>query len=287
MSATDSPLRYPGGKACLSEVMRSIIQHNSLGHCEYAEPFAGGAGLALRLLFSGVVSKIHLNDLDPAIWAFWHSVLWETEELANRIASATITIDEWRRQRDVLAKQVEADVVDLGYAAFFLNRTNRSGIIKGAGVIGGLDQKGNYLIDCRFNRADLAGRVRRIARYREKIRLTNLDAIEFLQGFDSAAKAPSIICIDPPYFSKGSSLYTNFYRAADHAMLAECAQTIRCPWVMTYDDAPQISELYAGHQKWRYSINYSVQRKRRGSELMIAAHNLSIPLSVTSSMSAA
>lgn len=226
MAYKDSPLRYPGGKATLHPLMREVIAHNSLRYCRYAEPFAGGAGLALRLLFDGVVAGIHLNDLDLAIWSFWHSVLNRTEDLASMIEAAPVTISEWRRQREIVLSGGNGDPLELGYAAFFLNRTNRSGIIKSAGVIGGLDQTGNYLIDCRFNRVDLAARVRRIGRYRDRIELTQLDALDFLDTFERDTAGPVFLCIDPPYFAKGSSLYSNFYRPEDHAVLAKRVQAI-------------------------------------------------------------
>ena len=44
-----SPLRYPGGKAQLFPLVRDIIVANRLNGATYIEPFAGGAGLALKL----------------------------------------------------------------------------------------------------------------------------------------------------------------------------------------------------------------------------------------------
>jgi DNA adenine methylase len=287
MAFTDSPLRYPGGKASLHHLMRDVIAHNSLRYCRYAEPFAGGAGLALRLLFDGVVSKVHLNDLDPAIWAFWHSVLDRTEELAAMIEAAPVTISEWRRHRETVMTGSAADPLELGFAAFFLNRTNRSGIIKSGGVIGGLDQTGNYLIDCRFNRPDLAGRVRRIGRYRDRIHLSRLDALEFLDAFERHVSGPVFLCIDPPYFAQGSSLYSNFYRPEDHAVLARRVQQLNQPWLMTYDDAPRILDLYGDRRRFRFSINYSAQNKRQGTELMVVSDDLDLPKSVEARLSAA
>lgn len=287
MAFTDSPLRYPGGKASLHPLMRDVIAHNSLRYCRYAEPFAGGAGLALRLLFDGVVSRIHLNDLDPAIWAFWHSVLDRTEELATMIEAAPVTIPEWRRQREIVMTGNSADPLELGFAAFFLNRTNRSGIIKSGGVIGGLDQTGNYLIDCRFNRADLAARVRRIGRYRDRIDLTQLDALAFLDAFERDVSGPVFLCIDPPYFAKGSSLYSNFYRQEDHAVLARRVQELRQPWLMTYDDVPRILDFYRARRCFRFNINYSAQLKRKGTELLILSDDLVLPRALEDSIAAA
>ena len=157
-----SPLRYPGGKLCLLDPISHILRLNSLERGHYAEPYAGGCGLALALLFNGFVSDIHINDVDRSIWAFWSAVLDDTEELIARMNRTRITLPEWRRQRAVQKNSAKADKMDLAFSTLFLNRTNRSGIIKNAGVIGGLLQDGDYTIDCRFNKEELERRIRRI-----------------------------------------------------------------------------------------------------------------------------
>ena len=177
-----SPLRYPGGKTCLYPLVSRILRDNRLERRHYAEPFAGGCGLALSLLYEGHVSDIHINDVDASIWAFWHAVLEHTDEFAYHIRKTPITIDEWRAQRETHEQMDEDDPVALGFAAFFLNRTNRSGIIKAAGVIGGLDQSGPYKLDCRFNRVRLERCVRRVAKYRNRIHLTRRDALGICSG---------------------------------------------------------------------------------------------------------
>lgn len=287
MAFTNSPLRYPGGKSALARTLRDIIVANDLRFCTYAEPFAGGCGLALRLLFDGVVARLSLNDLDPAIWAFWFSTLNHTEELASRIEAANVSVEAWHQHRAVLLEGSTDDIVSLGFAAFFLNRTNRSGIIKSGGIIGGLDQRGKYKIDCRFNRSELAGRVRRIGLYRERIELTRLDAVDFLNHFEEGGTESTLLCIDPPYFNKGSSLYSNFYRKEDHATLAQRVLRLTCPWIMTYDDAPQIQALYKDCPAYRFSINYSAQQKRVGTELMVHSAGLKIPYHIQRTMRAA
>ena len=209
MAHATSPLRYPGGKSCLFPLVSTILKANRLERKHYGEPFAGGCGLALSLLYEGHVSDIHINDVDPSIWAVWYSVLNHTDELTYMIAKTPITVDEWRQQREIhLAQNVNAPLA-LGFSTFFLNRTNRSGIIKAAGVIGGLKQTGPYKIDCRFNRDDLIRRVRRVAKYRSRIHLHRRDALAFIKDACDRLPATTFFCIDPPYFNKGSSLYTS------------------------------------------------------------------------------
>ena len=271
-----SPLRYPGGKSCLFELTSNLLKHNGLTHGHYAEPFAAGAGLALSLLYSGHVAEISINDIDPSIWAFWYAVLNETDELIHLIRTTSVTIDEWHRQREVHRGSTAVDPLLLGFAAFFLNRTNRSGVIKGGGVIGGFEQLGIYKIDCRFNVEDLVKRIRRVARYRSQIHLSKLDANDFL---DTCRDLPprSLLFIDPPYFKKGPGLYTSFYRPADHAALADRIGRIETPWVVTYDDTPEIRHLYSCHPQFSFNLHYSLNDKRIGQELLIASEAVGMP----------
>jgi DNA adenine methylase len=277
MARTASPLRYPGGKSTLLSLTASILRTNGLERIDYAEPYAGGCGLALSLLYGGHVSDIHINDIDAGIWAFWKCVLDQTDELAELIMQAPVTVDEWHRQREIHQATDRSDRLALGFSTFFLNRTNRSGIIKGGGVIGGLEQTGNYKIDCRFNRENLVDRIRRVKKYRSQIHLTNFDALTFLRRCKTRLPEYTFYCIDPPYFKKGSSLYTSFYKENDHADLAETVLEMESPWIVTYDDVPQIRGLYRDRRQYSFDINYSVQTKRIGTELLIASKGLKVP----------
>ncbi|WP_244178103.1 DNA adenine methylase [Gluconobacter albidus] len=271
-----SPLRYPGGKVCLYPLLCEILRINNLHRRRYAEPFAGGGGLALALLYSGVVSDIHLNDFDPAVWAFWYSAINHNDEFIHLVSNTPLTIDEWKRQRLTNLKQDTNDLLSLGFSTFYLNRTNRSGIIKGAGVIGGLNQDGNYKMDCRFNRDDLIRRLERIYKYREQINVTNLDAIQFIESYKYNT-GDILMCIDPPYFNKGKGLYTSFYEENDHKDLSILINNIETPWILTYDDTPEIRELYKRKRIFEFDINYSIETKRKGTEILVPSSGLRIP----------
>lgn len=259
------------------DLVANTLRLNGLAHGHYAEPYAGGCGLALSLLYGGFVSDIHINDIDPAVWSFWHCVLTDTDALIDLVERTPITIDEWRRQRAINKSGDLSDPLALGFSAFFLNRTNRSGVIGSGGVIGGLSQTGNYLMDCRFNREDLARRIRRVSRYVDHIHLTRLDALEFLDHCAAGLPAKSLLFVDPPYFKKGPELYTNFYKPADHASLAEKVLEVGLPWVVTYDDVDDIRRLYRDRRQYAFGINYSLNEKRVGAELLIVSKGLKAP----------
>ncbi len=276
MPVTDTPLRYPGGKSQLAPLVIDLLKTNDLLYGEYAEPFAGGAGIALTLLLNSYVSRIYLNDIDPAIHAFWHSVLHDTDALCQRVADIPVTMDEWHRQRAIYLDPTCTDLGDKGFATLFLNRTNRSGILRG-GVIGGLNQNGNYKLDCRFNRGDLVRKIRRIATHAEQIELSCLDAATFMATVVPRTSKNTLVNLDPPYYGKGPELYTNFYRHDDHAALAGAVGRMRRHWMVTYDDTPEIRRLYSRWRCFSSSLTYSAQVKRTGVELLVVDDDLQLP----------
>ncbi len=254
-----------------------ILRGNKLERGHYAEPYAGGCGLALALLYAGFVSDIHVNDIDRAIWAFWDAVLNHTDEFVRLIETTPVTLREWKRQRQIMRDADSADTMTLAFAAFFLNRTNRSGIIKNAGVIGGLSQDGDYTVDCRYNKEELVRRIRRVRKYRSRINLYRKDALKFIDHVAKTLPEKTFLCIDPPYFHKGSSLYTSFYKEKDHAKVADRILKLRVPWILTYDYCDEIHDLYVARRQFKFSLNYSAQNKRLGTELLIASKSLKIP----------
>lgn len=275
MPTTESPLRYPGGKTQLAPFVADLLAENNLIGGVYAEPYCGGAGLALRLLFRGQVGELWLNDLDEAVHALWHTVLNRPDELCRRIEQTPVTMEEWHRQRRFLADP-RSSSIRRGFAALFLNRTNRSGILTG-GVIGGKDQVGAYLLDCRFNKPELISKIQRIAAYRDAITLTRLDGVECLRLWAKRLPRRGLVNIDPPYFSQGRDLYLSFYEPADHAALATFVRQLHVSWMVTYDDVPEIRKLYSGLPTYRSSLAYYAQVKRRATELTVLSPGLKLP----------
>jgi DNA adenine methylase len=270
-----TPLRYPGGKASLGHYVRQIFVDNRILDGVYVEPYAGGAGIATELLMTEYAREVWLNDIDPAIYAFWYAALHNTEKLIRLIQTVPLTVDEWRRQRKIYSSGARHSVLSLGFAALFLNRTNRSGILN-AGIIGGFSQKAKWLIDARFNRGELADRIWRIGHYRHRIHLSNDDAEVFLRRLKLPQK--SLVYLDPPYFQKGQRMYRNHYVKKDHHRIANLVQKgLPYSWIVSYDDAPEIAALYSERRKIRYTLHYSAQVKRKGGELMIFCDGLRLP----------
>lgn len=278
MPVTDSPLRYPGGKTQLAPFIIEILRENDLFYGSYIEPFAGGCGIAWKLLLDAYVSEIHINDIDPSIYAFWASVLRRADDLCELIETTPVTIEMWHKQKSV-QENGRARQLERGFSTLFLNRTNRSGILKG-GVIGGKRQESAYPLDCRFNKPDLQRKIQRIAKYKDQVTLTKIDAENFI--LDALPKLPkkALVNIDPPYYSKGRDLYCSFYEHEDHARLAKVIPKIRQHWIVTYDNAPEIQRLYKKFPSINLSLNYSAQIKRVGVELMVIDPKLKLPAQI-------
>lgn len=289
MAEAYSPLRYPGGKAKLSTFLIEVMRANGMSQPLYVEPYAGGAGAALRLLFEEFVEAIAINDADPRIRAFWEAVTGQPERFVERLRAIPLTVEEWRRQRGIYLQRDLRKMFDLGFSTFYLNRTTRSGIVHNGGPIGGLDQTGNYKIDARFNRDELARRIIRVGAYSDRIEVSGDDGLSLLRKLDRRRSAPSTIAyIDPPYYSKGDELYLNRLTHAEHARLANYLRSEkRFSWVMTYDDVEDIRQLYAGYHQIPFSLAYSAYSRRTGSELLIHPSGISVPEGVKASLPAA
>jgi len=272
-----SPLRYPGGKNKLSGFLAKICIDNDI-HGHYIEPYAGGASVALFLLLEGIVDRITINDKDKSIYAFWHSVLYETDSLCSLIESTEITVQNRQRIKNIQSEKESSSLLDLGFSTLFLNRTNRDGIIKG-GVIGGKDQSGDYKLDCRFNKEEIIRKIRLITSKKNKINLYSLDALELIDKINSEPKDnKTIFYFDPPYYLKGASLYMNYYEKSDHQQVAEKIKSIKeLNWIVSYDNHEVIKELYKPFKPKEYSFNHSAHTSKRGQEILFFSEGIIIP----------
>jgi DNA adenine methylase len=273
-----TPLRYPGGKSKLAAYVKSIIHTNKLYDGEYVEPYAGGAGIALELLFQEYVNKIHINDFSQPVYSFWKSILNDTDEFCRLVKNTRLSVASWDRQKRIFSNPKEHSYVELGFATFFLNRTNRSGILNG-GVIGGRDQTGPWKIDARYNADELIFRIESIAKMKRHIRLTRSDALALLRFGLPTWPKKTLIYLDPPYYEQGRELYYDYYEHENHSELAQFveAKMNNRYWITSYDNVSPIKKLYSGFRSVVYNVGYSARETRIGKEVMFFSPKMEIP----------
>jgi DNA adenine methylase len=272
-----TPLRYPGGKQKLTPFINEILETNDLIDGQYVEPYAGGAGVAIELLLSGRVKRVILNDASFAVYAFWRSIVDEPEKFCRKISAASLTIPEWRRQKEIMLNPEGASLLDLGFSLFFMNRCNRSGIPT-AGVIGGYAQTGQWKIDARFTKKELIKRVEAIAEHSDKFVLSCMDAEKFILQKVNKLTGKTLVYLDPPYFEKSPRLYLNSYVPEDHTRIAKLIRKeLKQNWIVSYDNAPQILKAYAGEKSFVYDLQYNAGKVRLGKELFVFSKSLKIP----------
>ena len=278
MSRAYSPLRYPGGKSCIFPFMSSILSENGISGCKYVEPYAGGAGLALKLLFEEYVESIVINDLDPLVYCFWMVCTQQNEQLTEWINETPVTVKVWKRCKEITLNKEEATEFELATALFFLNRTNVSGVLNG-GIIGGLEQLGKYKIDARYNKPELIQRIEKIGRYKGRIEVSKLDGVKLLSRYAKSGAGNVFIYIDPPYYEKGANLYMNYYKDRDHERLSMKVRDLKGPWVLSYDNHEFIVRLYNKYERRAYRLQHSTSNKI-GNEVVVFSPELSFRNSI-------
>ena len=264
-----SPLRYPGGKYKLYPYVEQLIQINNCS--TYIEPFCGGAAIAIQLLISNKVENVIINDYDYSIYCFWDSVINNTELFVKKIEETNINVDEWMIQKKIHDEYQDCSYssLDIGFSTFFLNRTNRSGIISKAGPIGGYTQDGHYKIDCRFNKEKLIEQIEIIGALSKRIKVFSYEALDFVDNVILKTRN-SLVFFDPPYYKKGPVLYQNFYSHGDHNNLAYVIthSLKNRKWIVTYDNVDSIKSMYPNISRIEFALNYSLQKKRKGTEVL-------------------
>jgi DNA adenine methylase len=272
-----TPLRYPGGKSILASFFEEIIEINSLKNVIYAEPYAGGSGAAINLLLNDKVDGIKINDISIGVYSFWYYLVNKSEEFLHLFEVTPVNLEEWQRQRTIF-KTSTIPSVELGFATFFLSRTNRSGILN-AGPMGGQNpfkqEVAKYKIDCRYNKEVLLEKFLDIISFKERIEVYNLDALNFLKEIEDSN---TFIYLDPPYYEQGKALYINYYKHDDHLKLSNLLrQTDNFNWVLSYDNVDEIKQLYADFNLYSFNLIYTAQNIKEGTEFFTHSKNLEMP----------
>jgi DNA adenine methylase len=273
-----SPLRYPGGKGAMAGVLAEIRRQNGVAGLAQAEPYAGGAGASLSLLYEERTPEVLINDADPAMHALWWALTSRNKEFRDMLSGTRASMAEWRRQRSAY-RSPRTGRLKRAFATFYLNRCNRSGIIIDGGPIGGIAQTGEWKIGARYNKETLLQRCQKVGEYADRIKVSGVDGIEFI---GQANTKEVFLFIDPPYYHKGPLLYLNSLDEDYHKALANKLQSLPedATWALTYDDCPEIRKLYRGWATVRsFTLRYTAYERKKGREVMITPRWMSLPRS--------
>jgi len=264
-----SPLRYPGGKKRLAGYIAAAIRLNGLRPKLFVEPFAGGASVALQLLNDGLVEQIALGEKDSLLASFWNIVFKEHEWLIQALRDTEPTLANWDRFK----LEHAGDDRGRALACIFLNRTSFSGIIgPTGGPLGGRAQTSAYKLGCRYSVETLARRIKQAAALRDRVLFVNHGDWRNTLRRTKARKferGEVLYYFDPPFYYKADKLYRFHFDRAEHRRLHDALGELRQPWLLSYDAAPPIIEMYAenGIGPKRVELLYSAANSEKPSEM--------------------
>lgn len=269
-----SPLRYPGGKRRLVPYIAATLAENRPKPDLFVEPYAGGASVSLELLHLDLVGRIVIGDADPMISAFWKTILTDVDWLCKQVESVALNLETWERMKQTRFRSRK----NLALACLYLNRTSFNGALhRRAGPIGGKTQASEYDISCRFPRERLISRLRSCAKLADRIEVAPAqDAmLTIRQSREKARRENTSIFfyLDPPFWAKSKYLYRRSFTELDHERLADQLQWVRDPFLLSYDPAPEIIELYTGHSAGTVAeieLLYSGSSRSAGAEIVIS-----------------
>jgi DNA adenine methylase len=274
MKRVMSPLRYPGSKVRITEMVAGLLEQNLLVGSHLYEPFAGGSAVSLGLLANGFIPSATWIERDPLIYAFWRMAKDHPDELIDRMMRGKVSLASWRRMLPLreVKRPTKQNLAALGYAGLFFNRTCFSGIV-GAGPIGGMTQSSAYKIDCRFNKKELAASIRTCSEIMKRVDIIFGDGIKFLGAHCLKMPAHSLVYIDPPYVTNGYKLYRYHFEVAQHEALSDAVNGLCVPWLMSYDNHQLIRSLYAGEQAKYVKTYQSLKGSRFVKEILLLSED--------------
>lgn len=274
-----SPLRYPGSKKNLVPYLIDILRCNNLSPDILVEPFVGGASVCLHFLAHDIVRKAIVSDKDRLISSFWTVAFRKPQHLIHFVKHVKVNLEEFYKYKAIANNASQHDTDTLAEACLYLNRTSYSGLLTPrVGPLGGKDQRSKYKIDCRFNRETLIGRIRDLSRFSGRVTVLHSDwrgVLDYVgKWLDRRKTRPGVFFyFDPPFYRKANELYRVYLRPQEHRALSQQITQLEYDWVLSYDNAPEIREMYS-RQKLKkvnielpYSLNSNA--KRREKELII------------------
>lgn len=217
--------RYPGSKAGLLDELFYLIP----GVDTFADAFVGGGSVLLEYAKRFPNAKLVVGEADSRIRAVWSLLGAGTiQELCRRVESTPASVDRFLAEQSATA----TDIVGLAFQAIYLNRCAFGGILA-SGPIGGVKQKSEWSVGCRYN----SNRLVRDIEGASKLLAGRLTVVSDYRQADA-----DFVYYDPPYVEKGDGLYGCKF---DHTSFALHVLQRHKPWLVSYDQHPQVEDYFA------------------------------------------
>lgn len=224
-------MRYPGSKAKHVKFLLPLIPDDVRS---FSEPFAGTAAVTLAVAARQYLDRIIINDLDYGMSAYWWAVVNDHETLVQRILDYKPKAAHFY---SVKRRPNTGDRSKDGFRHLVLHSISYSGLGHKAGSpIGGREQTGKYLVDCRWNAN------RRAKEVLDAHKILSRSDVMVLNGDWSAAMGAEFVYLDPPYYKEGGALYQ--HGGLDHERLAAWLWHQPSGWLLSYDNEPEVRALY-------------------------------------------
>lgn len=272
-----SPLRYPGGKSRIWEHLAAQYTQAPLGELDaeiWFEPFAGGLGAGLKMLQESIIGELWFCEANRGLGALWGELVANPTALIDTVSSLPerMSLDVYQEALAVLAAPDSYPQLQVAVAALVVNRCSRSGMVTPTtGPIGGKQQDGKYRVGDRWNLPRTISTLEKLAPLTRYMRFVGPDGISALAGLPNSGFAEEVfVFADPPYVGAGQRLYQHGLDESGHRALADALHDLdETHWVLAYDEAPLVRELYEGLHIQEYTLHHTANRSKSGAELLI------------------
>jgi DNA adenine methylase len=210
------------------------------------------------------VFSIWINDKDPGVTALWTSVMKYPEQLKSLVKAFKPSSNVFLEYRDILINNTIAtsDIVVIGFMKLVVHQLSYSGL----GTKAGTTESKNK-IDSRWSQAAICRKIDNINGKFSKLYIPNKECTAFdFEPLLDQYKKNCVIYLDPPPYKKGNSLYQYGFSIDDHQRLAESVRKTKNRWLLSYDNCPEVKELYKGFK----IEEISEEGKKNKSDLIIS-----------------
>lgn len=234
------PFRYPGGKFYAMDILQPFW--DAIEHIEYREPFAGGATVFFHKPRS---EKNWLNDKDEELM-ICYKILQDPQlrqRLAEDLSHEVASKERWRE----VYESVPQSEYEIARKYYYLNRTSFSGKLVSAAW--------GY----RPHRSLPPERWKeRIIPCGEALYGVKLTSVDFEKVIDDPGD-DVLMYVDPPYYLPPKHKhYRHGFDPEDHERLAESLKKTHHKFFLTYDDCPEVRNLYNWANIYNASFVYRV-----------------------------